>query len=949
MSLLSNPLNNVERDKNFHMQPAARKVHFILQLDYSYLPDLVEVKKLSTSCAALEDFLCQKNIDTHLQYIDACLANKEFSQFSINDIQANLLLLLCRFAQLKEPNDLALIFRIVPYYIMHLGQDSMICPIISADIIQALKSSSSQIIHALDHRVHDFIKNNPVELQSKGQEWINIVALLTRIVEIPPPFAMDSLGFTLAEWRKNSNTSIDDFGYILRTLSDFSYALSGRASKQITLVDLNLESRALFRSFCLHEPDPDVRSMLLLAVAGYSAVLQDAVTGVDVDESVEYLASILFGEQPHKFNNFSSGARLACILLLLYQWSETGKTKYLDLLLYAFSYCFDHIEEIDFKVLTKATEQSINKVKETLKSLINDFQDDRFQNRTGHNDFKTFISRIPISSDISFITQTVAAWHRIVKPDALQTAARLQFYAEFLCRSDENQKNIRKTVLDLLDALAQVINNDEAMLQVLCVLHNSDAKPAGSLNWTEKLTKREFKSFVNLVCGQTCPLELRKSFIQYYLRPDAHPNSLMAACHFVPYMEEPQLKVVLDTIDARGSDDCLKEYIAGLRHVATGAEIEAQVLNHFCSLPNLMRRLEDAVIKDPDHWGVDFFLDTVDSAKFPDEDRKQLILRFLSQENAEQCLLLAIRSVKPCDTIEISQIMDRFQAIILNEPDSQIAEQFYHLLDYNYISQALKDQLINYCLNKKNPASVLVVVRMCSTLSFSAIWHLLHQIKKISEHARISKNMRSYLPLEQRWQNTDSIRSREEQFDKDLKCALQTLLSVSWHRDIQRFNGDPTWFKVKNIQHFWPCPNGQASNSTLFFQDLRRQSTLQANWYTYRAITFYTVEDSGVQDLSDTLEKLSIVCSLDVQKSREQCLKKVNASIEKLKSRKRSKDQAIYPQVLKNCHLQRIKSDEQEAQAEQTLQMLSQMQITAAETNEYEQMSPESPEPTEDN
>ncbi len=287
------------------------------------------VNNLSPSLIALEKHLAGTSAEGFIDHLTRVLCGQDhepFSQFSLDSMQACLLLFLLEYLSTKNGEYYDLILRLAPFYCEQLdsldrGETSFL--ILPFEVVKALGCDPDLARKLLVERAHSFIaaqkeisQGSPRVLEAGKRTFL---AMLEKL----PAGCVETVAQSFAEWRKTTHATTE---YVADTFTRLAEAT-------------RTQGAALVECYCKLESDEQLKAVLKVELVNIVGLLHKARATNDVNDDIAHIASILFGEEDGcSFAAFSSEDRQAFRDLLIFLWERTADEKYLELLYFTIPY-----------------------------------------------------------------------------------------------------------------------------------------------------------------------------------------------------------------------------------------------------------------------------------------------------------------------------------------------------------------------------------------------------------------------------------------------------------------------------------------------------------------------------------------------------------------------------------------------------------------------------------
>ncbi len=707
----------------------------------------LQLVKKHTSQEVLEDYFRGKNIDDYLRYLERVLDGsepKKFHGFSIEEMQANLLLFLLHYVQEDKPDSLALFLRACPYYFFSLlSQKEEVTSLTSHKIERAMKSQKGSTVHHVRMRVSDFIEGRRDESENAIYETKQFSHFIFGIISPRNNELIDTIAKALVDWNRIVAPPIHD---VIKVFDSVTLGVRKRT--------------ALLSQICRIEKSSDIRAALTVHVTRISTLLTRAQSGEDIETEVAYLASLLFGDvKPQLFHFFPNYDRQSCLRLFLHLFEKTGEDEYFTLVLYVLPYCAEKFHKISFKTSEKEV------------GLLE------------------YLLRTPGQIEPTDLLDAVKLWYDEAKKQVEEVDEKIKLTAriiKFFCALITEGKNTIGASYDFLHTFAEWVGNPVDLPKVLYSLRHDDA--VKGLAWISALNPCEIEVLVHILNRPAFPMCKREEYFSFLLK-----TNLLLATRLTPQLSQDMISKILAALE-KSNDASLP--LAAMRNLINGLAYSAvrDAVVHNIAQSSRLRTVACMIffasLEEP---GIQVFALMTKAAPFPEGIRKAIVEGLVSAELSSQHWKVALYFLKPSDTAEIAQFLTNIRA--KQEDEKYLLSQ----ATQNHIAQELTDCMIRLLLEEGTAKAIGLGAQLFGKLvPLSALRRFLKKamyLTKEEAHEAISPLFKAV------WSN-DPVRT-ENNPDWFSKMKIQHIPD-NFYSNPRRGNFRPSWYTYNKLAVFTP-------------------------------------------------------------------------------------------------------------------------------------------------
>ena len=786
----------------------------------------------SASCQALRNFAKNKKVDSHIAQLAVWLNGSHFSTLPVVDIQANMLLVLCRYSHSQSLEELSLLSRMLPYYISYLSIHSeQLSPgIISEQLERSLDTPHSQLLYDLDLRVEQFLKGNTFCRTSKKSEWHYLIKLIQKLALNCESTIQDAFTASLTDWSSVVSPEAAHFAAVLRRVTEITCSLSRQAQKAPVITYFTYTNRLLISAHCYDEFLKEL----------YEWQRDEFAAGKDISNYAGFLEIVLISRQPLKYADFTTEHKLVSSKLLIEAWKRTEDPRYLDVLALALPYVASQIE-------------------------------------------------LPLDSSLSFTVEAAADaldYYALNKnPSFEELKSLVKLFSSYLPE--------RHATCALLERFAQKAeeNVDRALglLHALCV----DPNNTSLFEWAEALEDEAvIRLFVQLVNSPHYSEATRENLVAYLLRAEAPKRGVEVALMLLPSMRAAHIPTLLDKVE---SGDCVESFASQVAHLS--AQMRDTVYEALTTRPELLKKFENALRKDPLHPGIDFLIGYIQSKHGTRAQRKELVAAFCDPMSPSHYLPLTLRVLH---SLDIEPVIDVLLERIKKDPECAREMPFFIGVNSGKVSWHVRDCMCRYLLQINSPESILLLAEISQDLPLSALWALIERI--------------------------DSLKPKGEPAQKCRRLALRSLLFARWYNDY--FPGRSKAEREQMLTHIL----AHKKAGTIFQPP--------SVWYQTRDIILYTPDDSYAHRIPDRIGYLMRTCGLTDKTLQRVASEKIaeiihNQNAQRMEGKKKMR--SPYKDYLKfftyTAHTKRLAAAQQEIQVVDNSAVGEELELDRASPN----------------
>lgn len=300
------------------------------------------------------------------------------------------------------------------------------------------------------------------------------------------------------------------------------------------------------------------------------------------DDEIDYLESVLKGEEEKKFHEFPVRDMQSCLRLLISRFVRTRETKPLSLLLHALPYyaCYlysseeDTFEGITSRVLMQALNGQDADIVHALDAHCEQPSRIVLKKTDEWRNLFEVLLRIASGSFQNILptfASALAVWKKCTHPTTDGLAEMLLTLAAtaYKLREKPIDANIKTTQhLERCALLKQFCELEPDSLLKLTLIgkirNEDDTTPAQEGYWFERLQGPDLEVFVDVVRSQYFDDTMREAIVSICLGTAALPQSLVLAACCRTSLELSQLYTMLDKIDASQTMNIQREALTCL-------------------------------------------------------------------------------------------------------------------------------------------------------------------------------------------------------------------------------------------------------------------------------------------------------------------------------------------------------------------------------------------------
>lgn len=688
----------------------------------------------SSAISALENLARGKDVESHIQMLWKMVSSKEFSLLSTRDIQANILLILCRYVHTHKPEDLALLARILPYYVAHLSDNGnqLFNGILSDDLRHALIEPSCQFIHDLDLRVDQFLKGNSLYRYSKDEECQCVLAIIERTTPKPQLAAEEFLINALQCWSRLTQPTAAIAASVTRKISELGCALCNSTATVATTIE----------TFERLELPKEYESAFYTEL--YEWQIQKFLEGSTVEEYAGFLESVLLGDELVSYRDFTSKHMLANILLLLGSWSRTDDERYLDLLLKLLPFSAGCLDKIEWDLPHPSSRKAFT---ETIERMLTTFEFSEAAANTHR--FARMLSQTATDTSIDTITDCLTDYSDTSRVEAEEMKDALLLFARLVAGDQsDNASLVEKNLLKLVRSY-YTKSEDNPTLAIKAV-YAATANPEDTFfSWAEKLPEGPMRElFVEIVNNKDFCTVTKKTLFRQLLKS----QSLQFALRLIPSVPLIFVPALLDKIDA---DPDTSTFALFATEIAKASKnIQESFSRYLQTRPQLLNKFDFALRKDAKHPAIDFYIETLKANKKNVEAVLQVCLH---PKAPKHYTVLAARLLSGTQREAIYVVCNKLVSLLVSEPESPILHDFFIAVNNERINPHVRNIICSYLASQDNPACLLLLSKMSSHICLSELLHILGRI--------------------------DALTPQDEAAHNTKRLALNHLLQATWYLD----------------------------------------------------------------------------------------------------------------------------------------------------------------------
>ncbi|MCE5295313.1 MAG: hypothetical protein LLF94_11975 [Chlamydiales bacterium] len=701
--------------------------------DMEALTDSMNTVSLSTTaCNALERYAKGKNVDLHIAQLAVLLQNpldKKFSQLSARDMQANILLVLCRYSHEQRLDDLALLSLMLPYYISVLlkNGDELCGSIITKELMECLDNPNSPLMHDLDFRISNFLKGNLFYRYSKHTELEYLTKLLKKIVPDHQPGIKEAFTASLQCWARAVGPEPAHLAAISRKVAELTCLLS-TTERSPTLTFFHFKRLLDTQN---QYTDEFLKELYLWQLTEFDQ-------GNDISSYIGSIENVLMGQEAIRYTDFTTDHKLVNVWLLIKAWEETHDERYRDVLLLA----LPHVAVNLYELLPMPTCAQV---------IAGNFHKDK----ANVGKFGEVLIASHVCFDVEEAAVALNNYTRTVKATVDDVKAAVELFGSVLAHPyGENKEYLAKMRLLLLDRYAEKADMDaDTACYVLHAL-SCDAETTNITDWAKNLQDGSIKDlFVKLVNSpQFTSSQTRKVLMKHLLFASEPPTSLELAIRLLPSITAVNLATLLNRVQGHGKFDLFAREVA-----LVSPELKDTIMQALQYRSPFVTLFERAIRWEPEHPGMDFLLSFVNSNYATEVQRRGLYQACIHPKAPPHYLGFAPRMLRISDVKELQTFTDMLIERVRENRDCSAMAPFLECINGDKVNGLVRNNLCRYLLNKNTPESIYLLSRMSQHLTLSAVWTLIKRI--------------------------DALQPKKGQDFEFRRLAVSHLLSAKWYHD----------------------------------------------------------------------------------------------------------------------------------------------------------------------